>query len=134
MVHQEKLQGLMRAKTISLCNERQGSLVKRLRLRPLTPATRVRFPHESPKGKKRIVGVDDAEGPPVPIPNTEVKLSGAENTWLVTARENREMPTQKALHPIGCFAIYSSIAQSVERMTVNHDVTGSSPVGGATTE
>ena len=25
---------------------------------------------------------------------------------------------------------YSSIAQSVERMTVNHDVTGSSPVGG----
>ena len=48
MVHQEKLQGLMRAKTISLCDERQGSLVKRLRLRPLTPATRVRFPHESP--------------------------------------------------------------------------------------
>ena len=103
MVHQEKLQGLMRAKTISLCDERQGSLVKRLRLRPLTPATRVRFPHESPKGKKaerafkykRIVGVDDAEGPPVPIPNTEVKLSGAENTWLVTARKNREMPTYK---------------------------------------
>ena len=26
-----------------------GSLVKRLRLRPLTPATRVRFPHESPE-------------------------------------------------------------------------------------
>ena len=77
-------------------------------------------------------GVDDAEGPPVPIPNTEVKLSGAENTWLVTARENREMPTQRASHPKGCFAIYSSIAQSVERMTVNHDVTGSSPVGGAT--
>ena len=44
--------------------------------------------------KRTTVGVDDAEGPPVPIPNTEVKLSGAENTWLVTARENREMPTQ----------------------------------------
>ena len=29
--------------------------------------------------------------------------------------------------------IYSSIAQSVERMTVNHDVTGSSPVRGAST-
>ena len=28
--------------------------------------------------------------------------------------------------------LYSAIAQSVERMTVNHDVTGSSPVGGAT--
>ena len=31
-------------------------------------------------------------------------------------------------------AAYSSIAQSVERMTVNHDVTGSSPVGGAKTK
>ena len=27
--------------------------------------------------------------------------------------------------------LFSSIAQSVERMTVNHDVTGSSPVRGA---
>ena len=81
----------------------------------------------------RIVGVDYNEGPPVPIPNTEVKLSGAENTWLVTAREDREMPTQ-SIHPNGCFALYSSIAQSVERRTVNPDVTGSSPVGGATTE
>ena len=27
-----------------------------------------------------IVGVDDGEGPPVPIPNTEVKLTCAENT------------------------------------------------------
>ena len=40
------------------------------------------------------VGVDDVEGPPVPIPNTEVKLNGAEDTWLVTAWENRKMPTQ----------------------------------------
>ncbi len=29
--------------------------------------------------------------------------------------------------------IFSAIAQSVERMTVNHDVTGSSPVGGVRT-
>ena len=27
-----------------------------------------------------IVGVDDVEGPPVPMPNTEVKLNGAEDT------------------------------------------------------
>ena len=39
------------------------------------------------------VGVDDAEGLPVPIPNTEVKLSGAENSALATGCENREMPT-----------------------------------------
>ena len=43
--------------------------------------------------KKRIVGVYDEEVPPVPIPNTVVKLLGAENTWLETARENRAMPT-----------------------------------------
>ncbi len=41
------------------------------------------------------VGVDDVEGTPVPIPNTEVKLNGAEDTLLVTTRENRKMPTYK---------------------------------------
>ena len=81
----------------------------------------------------RSVGVDDGEVPPVPIPNTEVKLTGAEDTWLVTARKDREMPTQ-SIHPNGCFALYSSIAQSVERMTVNHDVAGSSPAWGAKTK
>ena len=29
-----------------------------------------------------------------------------------------------------CRVLYSSLAQSVERMTVNHDVVGSSPTGG----
>ena len=43
---------------------------------------------------QKIVGVDDGEGPPVPIPNTVVKLAGAEDTCLATDRENREMPTQ----------------------------------------
>ena len=36
-----------------------------------------------------IVGVDWHGGPPVPIPNTEVKLMFAENTCRVTGRENR---------------------------------------------
>ena len=40
-----------------------------------------------------IVGIVCDEGPPVPIPNTEVKLISAENTWLETAWENRTMPT-----------------------------------------
>ena len=39
------------------------------------------------------VGVIIAQGPPVPIPNTEVKLCGAENTCLATDREDRSMPT-----------------------------------------
>ena len=43
---------------------------------------------------QRIVGEIDAEGPPVPIPNTEVKLCRAEDTWLETARENRYSPTR----------------------------------------
>ena len=37
----------------------------------------------------RSVGVDDGEVPPVPIPNTEVKLTGAEDSLLETACENR---------------------------------------------
>ena len=42
-----------------------------------------------------IVSASNAEGPPVPIPNTEVKLCSAENTWLATARENRSVLTRK---------------------------------------
>ena len=43
---------------------------------------------------------------------------------MVTSWENRAAPV---------FSVYSSIAQSVERMTVNHDVAGSSPAWGAKT-
>ena len=39
------------------------------------------------------VGVFNAQGPPVPIPNTEVKLCGAEDTCTEACRENRSMPT-----------------------------------------
>ena len=42
----------------------------------------------SDQGNK-IVGVDCGEGPPVPIPNTEVKLTCAEDTWRAAARENK---------------------------------------------
>ena len=41
-----------------------------------------------------IVGVYNIEVPPVPIPNTVVKLNRAENTWWVAAREDRSSPTQ----------------------------------------
>ena len=33
-----------------------------------------------------IVGADDGEGTPVPIPNTAVKLTRADDTWLEAAR------------------------------------------------
>ena len=41
------------------------------------------------------VSATNAEGPPVPIPNTEVKLCSGENTWLEAAREDSSMPTQE---------------------------------------
>ena len=40
-----------------------------------------------------MAGVDDGEVPPVPIPNTEVKLISAENTWRATAWEDRAVLT-----------------------------------------
>ena len=40
------------------------------------------------------VRVNIAEGPPVPIPNTEVKLCYADNTCRATYREDRSMRTQ----------------------------------------
>ena len=74
------------------------------------------------------VGEFYAEGPPVPIPNTEVKLCRADNTWLATARKDRYSPT--SMRSLRWSHSYSSIAQSVEHLTVNQGVTGSSPVGG----
>ena len=77
-----------------------------------------------------IVGVDCDEVPPVPIPNTEVKLIGAEDTWLEAARENRLMPTPAA----SLLRSYSSLAQSVEHAAVNRRVVCSSQTGGAKSE
>ena len=54
----------------------------------------------------QIVGVFNGEGPPVPIPNTEVKLTSADNTCLETDREDRSMPTQRttASAVVFCFS------------------------------
>ena len=45
--------------------------------------------------KVGVVSVFNAVGPPVPIPNTEVKRCSGKNTWLATARENSSTLTQK---------------------------------------
>ena len=42
---------------------------------------------------KDKVGVYDDEGPPVPIPNTVVKLTRADNTRRAASREDKAMPT-----------------------------------------
>ena len=43
--------------------------------------------------KKQIVSVSNAEGPPVPIPNTEVKLCSGDNTSREAVREDSSMLT-----------------------------------------
>ena len=40
-----------------------------------------------------IVGVYYAEGPPVPFPNTVVKLTRADNSWRAASRKDRSSPT-----------------------------------------
>ena len=61
------------------------------------------------------VGVFNGEGPPVPIPNTEVKLTSADDTCLETDRENRSTPTQSRsnerlffyfMKPFAVFVVY----------------------------
>ena len=42
--------------------------------------------------REKRSGEDNAEEPPVPIPNTEVKLRCADDIWRVTARESRYSP------------------------------------------
>ena len=52
MVHQSRSE-VRSQKIKSLASKsKSGSLVKRLRHRPLTPVTWVRFPYESPKRKR----------------------------------------------------------------------------------
>ena len=63
-----------------------------------------------PKTRYNSIGVDDAEGPPVPIPNTEVKLCGAENSALATGCENREMPTPDSEYYFSYFE-YQSLSR-----------------------
>ena len=87
--------------------------------------------HKKRSGLKvQIVGVFSDEGPPVPIPNTEVKLISADNTWLEAAREDKAMPTQYHLSYLRWLNSLKNalIAQSVEHAAVNRGVTGSSPV------
>ena len=63
-----------------------------------------------------IVGVDYGEGPPVPISNTVVKLAGADNTWLETAREDKLTPTQKAAsESLRLFRSYKDIIPTARR-------------------
>ena len=62
-----------------------GPLVKR----PKTPASHAGNSSSNLLRVTIAVGVDGGEGTPVPIPNTAVKLTRADDTRLEAARENR---------------------------------------------
>ena len=49
-------------------------------------------------------GGNSCEDTPVPMPNTEVKLTNAESTWLEAAREDRKLLIkEKTLTNVGVF-------------------------------
>ena len=91
-------------------------------------------------GKPWRVGSTNAEGPPVPIPNTEVKLCSADNTLLATAREDRSEPTpaersSKELLEVGKRKNggakplkYGGVAQLGEHLPCKQGVMGSNPI------
>ena len=60
------------------------------------------------RSTQRISGDNNEEEIPVPMPNTEVKLLSAEDTYELPCWENRKSPV-----------LYSSLAQLVERSAVN---------------
>ena len=59
-----------------------------------------------------IVGVYYSEVPPVPIPNTVVKLVCAEDTWRAASRKNRSMPTQHSLSVLFFLFLLSSVGRA----------------------
>ena len=79
-----------------------------------------------------IFGDNDAEVTPVPIPNTEVKLCSADDTWWEAAWESRSSPELSSQRLTSLCDRYSSLAQLAEHAAVNRVVVGSSPTGGAT--
>ena len=54
-------------------------------------------------------GDNGEEDPPVPIPNTEVKLFSAEDTWRETAWESRSLPV---FREASCFSLLFCISEN----------------------
>ena len=79
------------------------------------------------------VSVINAEGPPVPIPNTEVKLCSGENTLRATAREDSSMltPGKRQSSPENLKKIrdptHGGVAQLGEHLPCKQGVKGSNP-------
>ena len=87
---------------------------------PVGQAVKTEASHASNMGSIPVrvttVGVFNGEGPPVPIPNTEVKLTSADDTCLATGRKNRSMPTRKTLKSFD-FKVFSFPVYRSRRLT-----------------
>ena len=55
---------------------------------------------EEKRRAKKKVSATNAEGPPVPIPNTEVKLCSGDNTLRETVREDSSVLTSEGSREI----------------------------------
>ena len=91
---------------------------------------RLLFNFQGPSGQ---VGHINAEGPPVPIPNTEVKLCSAESTTLATAWEGRSWPTPQCKGAREILLLYTAetyggVAQLGEHLPCKQGVMGSNPI------
>ena len=86
----------------------------------------------------REVSVINAEGPPVPIPNTEVKLCSGENTLREAARENSPTLTSTERSREICSLsrengettnhLNGGVAQLGEHLPCKQGVMGSNPI------
>ena len=74
---------------------------------------------ESPKVHQKVSAFD-RQGPPVPIPNTEVKLCGAENTRREAVREDRARPTQMTQQIQDFLGLYIFLDSSVGSANLVH--------------
>ena len=86
------------------------------------------------------VSVINAEGPPVPIPNTEVKLCSGENTLRETVREDSSMltrsgerrypfsKTDKKVKKLYAERNFGGVAQLGEHLPCKQGVMGSNPI------
>ena len=86
---------------------------------------------------EKKVGVTNAEGPPVPIPNTEVKLCSGENTLRETAREDSSVLTSDKSRESCSLSektektttiLNGGVAQLGEHLPCKQGVMGSNPI------
>ena len=60
----------------------------------------------------KVFGGNDRKDTPVPIPNTEVKLSSADDTWREASWESRSPPDLYEEHHVICVVFFLAFAKN----------------------